>query len=284
MKKMESITVACRMAKSSTILRGLLVKILEVGNIMNEGSFAGGVHGFKLDSLQKLKFTKSTNKGNGNYDVTLLDFIIHKYIEEHYTGVRDERIRDVDVQLFEDNATFSSATKVKMSDLTSDVNVVRQNIEKCKLELERMQQEGGNRQHLSNFVVKAECVLHELLNKHKTAKHACTDLTSFFPSNSGQAEQILKLLDEFSSDVQLSVKKIQKQVLTNVLRKQRSTRKIKRSSSKSSPSIKLRGRKRKSMSPKGPLKQRDALLADIIARSPSRLNKAASNVSETSEC
>ena len=79
----------CGQIVNSEKLKEIMLEVLEVGNLMNEGTVDGGVEAFKFESLPKL----SETKGGADGKTTVLDFIVEKFIEE---GRRDTLFLDSD--------------------------------------------------------------------------------------------------------------------------------------------------------------------------------------------
>jgi hypothetical protein len=61
----QAVLLACQQVRTSSRLRRLMEIILALGNYMNGGGFRGGAYGFTLDTLTKIKDTKTVdNKKN----------------------------------------------------------------------------------------------------------------------------------------------------------------------------------------------------------------------------
>jgi survival motor neuron protein len=71
----------CSQVLNSEKLIGILEMVLNIGNLMNEGTLNGGVEAFKFESLSKLSQTKSADG-----KMTVLDYIVETFIEK---GERD---------------------------------------------------------------------------------------------------------------------------------------------------------------------------------------------------
>ena len=88
----------CGQIVNSEKLKEIMLEVLEVGNLMNEGTVDGGVEAFKFESLPKL----SETKGGADGKTTVLDFIVEKFIEEgrRDTLFLDSDFPDIQVRLF----------------------------------------------------------------------------------------------------------------------------------------------------------------------------------------
>ncbi|KAF5942735.1 hypothetical protein HYC85_020377 [Camellia sinensis] len=76
---------ACTELKKSRLFLKLLEAVLKTGNRMNDGTFRGGAHAFKLDTLLKLSDVKGTDG-----KTTLLHFVVQEIIRSE--GVRAARV------------------------------------------------------------------------------------------------------------------------------------------------------------------------------------------------
>jgi len=71
----------CNQVLNSEKLLQVLQMVLNIGNLMNEGTLNGGVEAFKFESLSKLSQTKSVDG-----KLTVLDYIVETFISK---GERD---------------------------------------------------------------------------------------------------------------------------------------------------------------------------------------------------
>jgi hypothetical protein len=78
----------CGQVMNSYKLKQILQMVLNIGNLMNEGSLDGGVEAFKFESLPKLSQTKSADG-----ETTVLDYIVETFIEK---GARETLLLDLD--------------------------------------------------------------------------------------------------------------------------------------------------------------------------------------------
>lgn len=86
----------CGQVMNSAKLEQILLMVLNVGNLMNEGSLDGGVEAFKFESLPKLSQTKSADG-----KTTVLDYIVDTFIEkgERETLFLNSDFPDIQVRL-----------------------------------------------------------------------------------------------------------------------------------------------------------------------------------------
>jgi hypothetical protein len=87
----------CGQIMNSAKLEQILLMVLNIGNLMNEGSLDGGVEAFKFESLPKLSQTKSADG-----KTTVLDYIVETFIEKggRDTLFLDSDFPDIQVRLF----------------------------------------------------------------------------------------------------------------------------------------------------------------------------------------
>ncbi|KAK5776474.1 formin-like protein 3 [Gossypium arboreum] len=76
-----TLEVACTKLKNSRLFLKLLEAVLKTGNRMNDGTYRGGAHAFKLDTLLKLSDVKGTDG-----KTTLLHFVVQEIMR--YEGVK----------------------------------------------------------------------------------------------------------------------------------------------------------------------------------------------------
>eukprot|EP00986_Skeletonema_menzelii_P006793 scaffold2578_cov136-Skeletonema_menzelii.AAC.9 len=117
----------CGQIMNSAKLEQILLMVLNIGNLMNEGSLDGGVEAFKFESLPKLSQTKSADG-----KTTVLDYIVETFIEK---GGRDTLFLDSD---FPD---IQESCRLSINDLSGDVSTLRKNYQLCKTELNRMKED-----------------------------------------------------------------------------------------------------------------------------------------------
>jgi Formin Homology 2 Domain/Subunit CCDC53 of WASH complex len=120
---------ACKQVTNSVRLPEVLMLVLQLGNIMNEGTTTGGASGFKFDSLLKLSQTKSSDGRT-----TLLDFIVMMFISRNNRDALDLETELSDCHL---------ASKLSISEMTASLKAMSSTVVVCKEELNEMQQEPG---------------------------------------------------------------------------------------------------------------------------------------------
>jgi hypothetical protein len=120
-KKFQLLLEVCNQVMSSEKLQNLLELVLQVGNILNEGTRTGGAAGFKFDSLLKLTQTKSSDG-----KTTVLDFVVAGFASN---GQRDS------LKLSFDFPDCHAASRFLVSDLVSQVTALQHALQTCEKEL-----------------------------------------------------------------------------------------------------------------------------------------------------
>ena len=128
-KSLKMLSRVCRQVMESERLRELLDMVLQIGNIMNEGTRTGGASGFKFDSLLRLTQTKS-----GDGKTTVLDYMVTIYAAKEQMQT---------LNLMEDFPDCPVASRVLISDLVSSVKDNQDKLKKCRQEYESLSSESA---------------------------------------------------------------------------------------------------------------------------------------------
>lgn len=123
-KSLHLLTQVCNQVMESERLRELLDMVLQIGNIMNEGTRTGGASGFKFDSLLRLTQTKS-----GDGKTTVLDYIVTIYVAK---GQRQT------LNLIEDFPECQAASRILISDLVTNIKDAHDKLQECQREYEAL--------------------------------------------------------------------------------------------------------------------------------------------------
>ena len=115
--------VCDQVVKSECLVR-VLETVLQIGNIMNEGTRTGGAAGFKFESLLKLTQTKSTDG-----KMTVLDYLVRTFMAKAERHVLDLAAEFPEVQ---------DASKLLVNDMLNEVRSLKANLENAEKELEAM--------------------------------------------------------------------------------------------------------------------------------------------------
>ena len=249
------LSTVCNQIRESERLTKILDTVREVGNFLNEGTHAGGVSGFKLESLLKLTETKSTDG-----KTTVLDYIVQLLI-------KDDR---ESLMIIDDLGGGTEAARIIFNDLVTEGRRIKDKVEKCKNELREIDQNGNctssgiNR--LQDFIFNAEKCLSDLAIREERARSACRTTAINFGEKNGEqsAISVIEILVKFAKAVNNAVDKYDAR-MAREQNKTKSSLKKSKSRRKSGQGIQLRRRRssiRARSSSRSPLKQ------DSIKRSP----------------
>jgi len=119
----------CLQIMNSEKLEEVLDMVLQIGNIMNEGTRTGGAAGFKFDSLLKLTQTKSSDG-----KMTVLDYIVMIFVAKEKRET---------LQLTSDFPECQVAARMLITDMVNEVNNMNAALKKCETELENLKKDNG---------------------------------------------------------------------------------------------------------------------------------------------
>ena len=119
----------CSQIMNSEKLEEVLDMVLQIGNIMNEGTRTGGAAGFKFDSLLKLTQTKSSDG-----KMTVLDYIVMIFVAKEKRET---------LHLTEDFPDCQVAGRMLITEMVNDVNNMKAALKKCETELENLKKDNG---------------------------------------------------------------------------------------------------------------------------------------------
>nr|XP_020462956.1 formin-like protein 1 [Monopterus albus] len=161
--QLNSIIAASMSIKSSTKLKKILEIVLAFGNYMNSGK-RGAVYGFRLQSLDLLLETKSTDRSQ-----TLLDFITN-IIQEKYS----------DLANFHTELHFvDKAALVSLDSILQDIRSLERGMEMTKKEF-LVQDDSPV---LKEFIKTNSEQLESLIKDSKTAQEAYGSVVEYFGEN-----------------------------------------------------------------------------------------------------
>lgn len=162
--QLHAVIAASVSIKSSQKLKKILEIILALGNYMNS-SKRGAVYGFKLQSLDLLLDTKSTDR-----KITLLHYIAN-VVHEKYTQV----------SLFYNELHYvEKAAAVSLENVLLDVKELQRGMELTKREYSMH----GHNTMLKDFITHNESKLKKLQDDAKIAQDAFDEVVKFFGENS----------------------------------------------------------------------------------------------------
>eukprot|EP01105_Mastigella_eilhardi_P017347 TRINITY_DN3989_c0_g1_i5.p1 TRINITY_DN3989_c0_g1~~TRINITY_DN3989_c0_g1_i5.p1 ORF type:complete len:402 (+),score=109.77 TRINITY_DN3989_c0_g1_i5:65-1270(+) len=164
-----SLEAASSQLRTSANFIALLQVVLSLGNFINAGTMRGAACGFKLDSLNKLAETRSTNGKS-----TLLRYLVY-YLENH----------NPDVLAFPDEllAVADAARQANLVQINADLDEVRTGVKKAvdhAAALILNAEDGLFKSRLAEFVKEATGVLAELEPALDRARASYCSMMEFF--------------------------------------------------------------------------------------------------------
>ncbi|XP_023871373.2 formin-like protein 3 [Quercus suber] len=237
-ESLATLEVACNKLRNSRLFLKLLEAVLKTGNRMNDGTYRGGAHAFKLDTLLKLSDVKGTDG-----KTTLLHFVVQEIIRsEGIRAVRTAResqsLSSMKTDDFTDDFTEESeehyrrlgllvvsglsneledvkkAAFIDADLLTSTVSKLNQSLIKNKgflnAEMKSLDEESEFTHVLANFVEFVEADISGLLEEEKKIMALVKSTADYFHGNAGKDEGLrlfaivrdfLRMLDKACKEV-----------------------------------------------------------------------------------
>ncbi|PPQ68279.1 hypothetical protein CVT26_006195 [Gymnopilus dilepis] len=191
---------ACQELRSSLKFKSTLHVVLMLGNTLNGATFRGNARGFQLDSLLKMKETK-TAKG-GPECPTLLHYLARVLLRKDPSMVN----------FIEDLPSLEAAARVSVQTVTQSVNALVAGLDKVKAEVEEHRRLQST--HQDRFVQVMQLFIHEKLstvdalkNMGQTVERDIRSLLTYFGENpdspeAPKPEDFFGLIASFSSSLQ----------------------------------------------------------------------------------
>ncbi|KAF0307284.1 Inverted formin-2 [Amphibalanus amphitrite] len=178
--QIKALVTSCEQILTSESLKQFLILVLQVGNFLNSGSYAGNAMGFRLSTLPKLIETRA-NKPR----MTLLHYIVEVA----------ETQNKVALEFAEDFKHIHDAAKISLDVLMADINNQSQTVTRLKTQSESAPVEV--KKQFKDFLSSAERQVADLaiqmaeLGRCQTrlAQHFCEEEDSF------TVESCLRLFD-----------------------------------------------------------------------------------------
>ncbi|XP_043197273.1 inverted formin-2-like isoform X2 [Amphibalanus amphitrite] len=178
--QIKALVTSCEQILTSESLKQFLILVLQVGNFLNSGSYAGNAMGFRLSTLPKLIETRA-NKPR----MTLLHYIVEVA----------ETQNKVALEFAEDFKHIHDAAKISLDVLMADINNQSQTVTRLKTQSESAPAEV--KKQFKDFLSSAERQVADLaiqmaeLGRCQTrlAQHFCEEEDSF------TVESCLRLFD-----------------------------------------------------------------------------------------
>ncbi|PRP73182.1 actin binding protein [Planoprotostelium fungivorum] len=191
--KIDLLRKACDQVKGSKKLPELLEVILEVGNFINEGTPRGNLQGFKLNSINKMNDTKSTDNSQ-----TLLQFLVTIL----------EKSKPELLQLDGDLPAVEPASRISLQTVQSDVAGLAKDFATTQASLETFPPTEKITQILTPFINKVkgdiETMQTSLATMEEKYKEACT----FYGEDpkSVQPDEFFTMFGQFNGSIQDAIK------------------------------------------------------------------------------
>ncbi|KAJ2931595.1 hypothetical protein H1R20_g5535, partial [Candolleomyces eurysporus] len=192
---------ASRELRSSSKFKQLLQVVLVIGNSLNGGTFRGGAQGFQLESLLKLKETKTVN--GGPHCPTLLHYVARVLMK-----------KDPSLPAFiEEIPSVEAAARVSVQATIQSINSLVSGLQLVRSELEShgsLKESAKNDRFvpvMRTFVVQTSPAVEALKNMGSTVEADLRSLLAFYGENpdapdAPKPEDFFNLILMFSSALQ----------------------------------------------------------------------------------
>ncbi|GLH06322.1 Formin-like protein [Gryllus bimaculatus] len=189
--QLEAIVKACDDIKTNESLKEFLLLVLQLGNYLNQGSYAGNAVGFKLNALPKLLEMRANAQ-----HITFLHYVVDVATNCHKNAL----------VFIEELASVSSLSRLSLEAILDDVNKLVDKVRSINEELQKAPEDVQSQ--FSDFLSKALEKVNNLTTLTENAqeawahlaKHFCEDPVKFTP------EEGFKLLADFFQKVNQALK------------------------------------------------------------------------------
>jgi len=177
-----TLTTALRHVKSSERLAALMMVVLKMGNILNDGTERGNACGFRVDSLPALSLVKGQSqdpKKSGNAALTGIGYVVKVLSKQRPELLQvSEELRDI-----------MPAVRIDFEEVKRNVGGLRGELQRLGCKLGLLPKEGGSPSAdeavaalpgALEFMEKAMDKIVELENKAIEVKQAYEEATAFF--------------------------------------------------------------------------------------------------------
>lgn len=184
----ESVVNACQHLLHNESFEMFLRYVLETGNFMNAGGYAGDAKGFKISSLNKLRDTRASNPR-----VTLLHYLVEE---------AEKRDKDALAFVGELYPDLNSASKFTIDALTAEVKDVEDSVSKLDKNLKNCPADVKNQ--LKSFLQEAKTEIKSLKKDFKTIDSWTKKLVKYFCENekSFKLDECIETLNTFCENIQ----------------------------------------------------------------------------------
>jgi diaphanous 1 len=175
--------------RNSKNLHGILELTLALGNYLNGGTAKGGAFGFKLETLTKLKGTKSADNS-----VTLLQFLIQQ------VKAKTPKLASFTEELKQ----IGEASRVEYSNLQTEINKIKGSVAKVKTELDTCPRTAKDRFHsvMQDFYDSASKKSSSISQRLTALDSAVADTVKFYADDpsSLKMEDLFRTFNTFLQD------------------------------------------------------------------------------------
>ena len=184
-KAVSTVSSACDRILSSKHLRAVLAIVLEVGNSLNNGTFAGAAKGFRLASLHKLQDIKSTDG-----KTTLQAYLVKRMMDQGGDGLG----------IIEELGCADEASKHLWSELDRDLGEVFSGMAKTRALTEGLVDDSILVEVISAFMERTRGVPEELETSLRLAKEAYSRTALLLVEDESDADapgSLFRMISEF---------------------------------------------------------------------------------------
>lgn len=237
--------VSCNKLRKSRLFQKLLEAVLKTGNRLNNGTYRGGAHAFRLDTLLKLADVKGTDS-----KTTLLHFVVQEIIRsegiravktekasqshssmktedfiDDSNGESEEHYRSLGLQVISGLSTeledVKQAAVIDGNNLTAAVLKLDHTLAKAEellnTDLKNLEEDSEFQHSLANFVDKAKEEVKWLIGEEKRITTEVKSTADYFHGNAGKDEGLrlfvivrdfLVMLDKVCKEIKVSTNRI----------------------------------------------------------------------------
>ncbi|RHN75605.1 putative formin, FH2 domain-containing protein [Medicago truncatula] len=240
-----TLEVSCNKLRKSRLFQKLLEAVLKTGNRLNNGTYRGGAHAFRLDTLLKLADVKGTDG-----KTTLLHFVVQEIIRsegiravktekasqshssmktedfiDDSNGESEEHYRSLGLQVISGLSTeledVKQAAVIDGNNLTAAVLKLDHTLAKAEellnTDLKNLEEDSEFQHSLANFVDKAKEEVKWLIGEEKRITTEVKSTADYFHGNAGKDEGLrlfvivrdfLVMLDKVCKEIKVSTNRI----------------------------------------------------------------------------
>jgi len=179
---------AANALKENSKLRKVLEVSLALGNYLNGGTKKGHAYGFKIDTINKLKATKSSDN-----KINLLHFLVRSVNHQNPEASR----------FTDDLLELLPASRIDTTALNTEVTKVRLLLNKVESELKQSDHDPNIDRFvpvMSNFMEESRKKGAELEDRIKLLDQTTVTLCAYFGEEKMKLEELFKLFSDFVAD------------------------------------------------------------------------------------